>query len=903
MHPTPNDQTPLPRPASRRALEPSTGGLTIRRVFTRPGVDPLQTVEWTHRDAVIRRADGGAVFEQRDVEVPATWSATACNVVASKYLRGAVGAPERETSIRQLLTRVCHTIAGWGRADGYFATDENAAVFRDELTWLCLHQHMAFNSPVWFNVGVVERPQCSACFINSVEDNLGSILDLAKTEALLFKWGSGSGSNLSSLRGSNEPLSGGGTASGPVSFMRGFDSFAGVIKSGGKTRRAAKMVILDVDHPDILQFVRCKADEERKAWALIETGYDGGFHVPGGAYDSVGFQNANHSVRVSDAFMEAVRDDRDWELVGVASGDVVGTISARTLLSEIAEAAWVCGDPGLQYDDAINRSHTCPSTARINASNPCSEYMFLDDSACNLASLNLMRFRDDRGRFDVERFDAACRLTLTAQEILVDRASYPTPRIAANSGEYRPLGLGYANLGALLMAEGLPYDSPEARERAAGLTAVMTGAAYARSAEIAESKGAFGGYERNREPMLLVMEHHASAARGGGTADDGIREHAAEVWDEVLERGRRHGYRNAQATVIAPTGTIAFMMDCDTTGIEPDIALVKTKTMVGGGSMRLVNGTVSEALERLGYREEQRRAIVEHLEARGTIEGAPGLAGRHLAVFDCAFEAPGGSRSIGPEAHIAMMAAVQPMISGAISKTVNVPGAYTAEQIAGLYTRSWELGLKAVAIYRDGSKRTQPLNAGVGTPEGADAEPVPAPVRRRLPVERAALTHKFTVGGHDGYITVGLYDDGTPGEIFLVMSKEGSVVSGMLDAFATAVSMALQYGVPIQALCTKFSHMRFEPSGFTGNPNIPMAKSILDYVFRWLELKYGDPDARQPTMDQVPLPFGGGATTGATAPAPELQADAPPCTNCGAITVRSASCYLCFSCGSSNGCS
>jgi len=903
--------------------------LTVERYFTTEGVDPYSTVSWELRDAVIGDASGNSVFEQRGVEIPAPWSQTATNVVVSKYFRGHLNTPERETSIRQLIGRVCDTVAQWGWEDGYFANKKDLKTFRDELTWLCLHQHMAFNSPVWFNVGVEAHPQCSACFINSVDDTMESILGLAKTEGLLFKWGSGTGSNLSPIRSSKENLRGGGTASGPVSFMRGFDAFAGVIKSGGKTRRAAKMVILDVDHPDIAEFINCKAEEEKKAWALIDSGYDGGFNVPGGAYDSVFFQNSNNSVRVSDAFMEAVVSGSKWHTRAVTSGEVVDTYEARDMMAEISEAAWLCGDPGMQYDTTINDWHTCINTDRIYASNPCSEYMFLDNSACNLASLNLMKFRSADGSFDIERFRRAARLTITAQEILIDRASYPTPAIERNSHDYRPLGLGFANLGALLMARGLPYDSPAGQAYAGAITALMHGEANLQSSKIAEVKGVFAGYTKNEKPFLRVMNKHREVGRKLSAQYVPAEMKAAvnSVWDEVLESGKERGFRNGQVTVLAPTGTIGFMMDCDTTGVEPDIALIKYKKLVGGGMIKIVNQTVPLALDVMGYSDTEREAILSYLDREETIEGAPGMKAEHLAVFDCAFKARKGTRTIAPMGHVRMMGATQPFLSGAISKTVNMPTGATPAEIADVYIQAWKLGLKAIAIYRDGCKRTQPLNTSRDVETSAAEVKVERiiekvieyrPVRRKLPDERTALTHKFSVAGHDGYITVGLYDDGTPGEIFLTMAKEGSTVSGLMDAFATSVSLALQYGVPIQVLCDKFAHMRFEPSGYTGNQDIPFAKSLMDYIFRWLDLRYGEGQQKQEA-----LPFEEKTSTGVAPAAPTAavtgsgnsaersherevfttQADAPPCHVCGSIMVRSGACYKCFNCGATSGCS
>jgi ribonucleoside-diphosphate reductase alpha chain len=892
-------------------------GLRFERFFTRPGVHPFDEVRWELRVASISGERGEVIFEQKDVEVPEFWSQLATNVVASKYFRGLLGSPQRERSAKQLISRVADTITAWGRKDGYFATEEDADTFHKELIHLLLMQKATFNSPVWFNVGVPgERPQASACFINSVEDSMESILDLVKTEGMVFKYGSGTGTNFSRLRSSREHLAGGGTASGPVSFMRGYDAFAGVIKSGGKTRRAAKMVILNADHPDILAFIRCKAEEEKKAWALIEAGYDGSFNVPGGAYDSVSYQNANHSVRVSDAFMEAAVKGLPWQTRYVTTGEVADTYNARDLLREIAEATWICGDPGLQYDDTINRWHTCKNTDRIYASNPCSEFVFLDDTACNLASLNLMAFRKPDGEFDIEAFRQAVRVMITAQEIIVDNAAYPTPKITRNSHDYRPLGLGYANLGALLMARGLPYDSDAGRAYAAAITAVMTGEAYAQSAVIArDCGGPFPGFARNREPMLEVIRMHRAHAdkiEAKETVPPDLLRAAYECWDQALVLGEQYGYRNAQVTVLAPTGTIAFMMDCDTTGVEPDIALVKYKTLVGGGMMKIVNRTVPEALQRLGYSQEQVEDIMAYIERTDTIEGAPHLKPEHLPVFDCAFKPANGQRSIHYMGHIKMMGAVQPFLSGAISKTVNMPNDATVEGIMEAYIEAWKLGVKAIAIYRDGSKRTQPLSTKK-TSEQLEKQPQETrPVRRKLPDERQSITHKFSVGGHEGYITVGLYPDGTPGEIFITMSKEGSVVSGLMDSFATAISLALQYGVPLETLVNKFAHMRFEPSGVTNNPQIRFAKSIMDYIFRWLALKFLPPE-KQPASEAASIENHTNLSGKATEPQRTLreteqmvfqfQADAPPCPDCGSIMVRNGACYKCLNCGTTSGCS
>jgi ribonucleoside-diphosphate reductase alpha chain len=950
MDTSPGPVTPFQKPASRPTRQERGShelGLAFAPTFCPEGLSPWSTTTWETRAARIAGPNGKVVFEQDKVEVPRSWSQTAANVVASKYFRGHQGTPQRETSVRQVIERVVNTITEWGREDGYFADDASAEAFRNDLAWLCLHQHLAFNSPVWFNVGHVDDPQCSACFINAVSDTMESILDLAKTEGMLFKWGSGTGSNLSALRGCAEKLSTGGTASGPVSFMRGFDAFAGVIKSGGATRRAAKMVILNISHPDVREFINCKADEERKAWALIDAGYDGAFNVTGGAYDSVAFQNSNNSVRVDDDFMRACENDETWHTRTVLDGEPVQAYRARDLLGEMAEAAWLCGDPGIQYDTTVNDWNPVLNSSRINASNPCSEYMFVDDSACNLASLNLLRFMEPNGGFDTERFQAACRLAITAQEIVVDRSSYPTEKIKLNSRYYRPLGLGYANLGALLMARGLPYDSDEGHAYAGALTSLMTGTAYAWSARIAEERGPFAGYRKNTSSMMRVIAKHRAAAEGlpEHLVPQPVIDAAKASWAEAEELGKAHGYRNAQVTVLAPTGTIGFMMDCDTTGVEPEFALVKYKKLVGGGMMKIVNRTVEVALQHLGYSAEEQTAIKSWLSEHETIEGAPHLKDEHLPVFDCAFRAANGTRSIEPMGHIRMMAAVQPFISGAISKTVNLPEHYTPEDIAEVYMDAWRLGLKAITIYRDGSKRSQPLSTAKDEAEEEKVEvstEVPPeirveyrPVRKKLPDERAAVTHKFNVAGHEGYVTVGLYDEGNPGELFIVMAKEGSVVSGLMDGFATSVSMALQYGVPLKVLCDKFTHTRFEPSGFTGNPEIPIAKSILDYIFRWLELRFlkgqtgnaiahragpqAYPATDNPSSDPAPIEPAQASPAqqeqagddDAESMVPNAsggnifvnQADAPPCHECGSIMMRSGSCYKCFNCGATSGCS
>ena len=947
----------------------SQRGLIFTRRFTTEGVSPYDEVEWEQRTASITDSKGNIIFEQQNVEVPVNWSMTATNIVASKYLHGKLGTLERETGARQLVSRVAETISKWGQTEGYFATPEDAAIFHDELTHMLLTQKVAFNSPVWFNVGCdrlepeakgenwhwdpatggvlcgatgYKNPQCSACFINSVEDSMAGIMELARTEALLFKFGSGTGTNFSSLRSSHESVSGGGTASGPLSFMRGFDAFAGVIKSGGKTRRAAKMAILNVDHPDILDFIDCKSKEEAKAYALVREGYDGS-GPDSEAYSSIFFQNANNSVRVSDEFMQANQDDGDFTTFTVKDHKPVKTYKAREIMHKIAEAAWLCGDPGMQFDTTINKWHTCKNSARINASNPCSEYMFLDNSACNLASLNLMKYVTPSGGFDIASYRHSISVIITAMEILVDNSGYPTESIARNSHDYRPLGLGFANLGALLMALGLPYDSAAGRDLAGSLTAIMTGQAYLQSAIVAANcppiasvtpltastdhqGGACPGFYVNREPFLDVIRMHRAEVNNIGASRqssepfavpqlDALLDASREAWDMALLYGERHGYRNSQVSVLAPTGTIGFMMDCDTTGIEPDLALVKFKKLVGGGMIKIVNNTVPAALFKLGYSDDDVNAIVSYIDATGTIEGAPGIKPEHLSVFDCSFKPAKCTRSIHYMGHVKMMAAAQPFLSGAISKTVNLPHEATVEDVAEVYAESWREGIKAVAIYRDGSKGTQPLNVSMDakrepsaleavgsrvlgrldagqpaaeadvkaleakpgeklevtaksvalvassfqcalaeiaklaaapaaaaqdavSPETQDLNGPPRAVRHRLPDERASVTHKFSIAGHEGYITVGLYPTGQPGELFIKMAKEGSTISGLMDSFATSISIALQHGVPLKVLCEKFAHTRFEPSGWTGNQQIGYAKSLMDYIFRWLHLRF-----------------------------------------------------------------
>ncbi len=901
---------------------PTPKGLEFRRYFTREGISPYDTVEWEYRTAAITSESGEVIFEQKNVEVPKNWSMTATNIVASKYFHGKRGSPERESSVRQLVGRVADTITEWGQKGGYFAGSQDAAIFHDELVHLLVNQMMAFNSPVWFNCGVEVKPQCSACFINSVEDTMGSILELAKTEGMLFKWGSGTGSNLSPIRSSKEQLSGGGIASGPVSFMKGFDAFAGVIKSGGKTRRAAKMVILNAGHPDIMEFINSKANEEKKAWVLLDNGYAGG--VDGEAYSSIFFQNANHSVRVTDEFMQAVINDEDWTTRSVVDGAPVDTYKAREMMRMIADSAYICGDPGMQYDTTVNRWHTSKNTAPINASNPCSEYMFLDDSACNLASLNLLKFSDSDGRFNIEAFRKAVDVTITAQEIIVGFASYPTKKIERNSFDYRPLGLGYANLGALLMSQGIAYDSDLGRNYAAAITAMMTGEAYLQSAKIAGELGPCAGFDINRKPFLDVMRMHRDSVKQISRENVPVEMYDAAwtIWSDAVDLGVLHGYRNAQASVLAPTGTIGFMMDCDTTGIEPDLALVKYKKLVGGGTIKIVNNTVPPALVKLGYDDPRVKEIVHYVNEKGTIEGAPGLKPEHLPVFDCAFKATNGTRSIHYMGHLKMMGAVQPFISGAISKTVNLPSAVTVEEIEQAYIEGWRLGLKAVAVYRDGSKRTQPLSTSASEAKAA-AVVESRPVRRHLPVERHSITHKFGVAGHEGYLTIGMYEDGTPGEIFIVMAKEGSTLSGVMDSFATTCSMALQYGVPLKVLVDKFSHTRFEPSGFTSNPQVPYAKSIMDYIFRYLASKFLPADEARALgvqVDEAPLtpltiqstfqmPPAASKTSDVAGPSKKgalvdiEDRDAPVCFECGSLMVRNGACYKCLNCGSTSGCS
>ena len=953
--------------------------LSVRRLFTQPGVHPFDAVEWEIRDARI-----GSVFEQRDVEFPKSWSQNATNIVAQKYFRGQLDSPARERSVKQMVARVAGTIADWGRQRGYFASVEDGDTFEAELTYILLNQLAAFNSPVWFNVGFEEQPQCSACFILSVDDTMESILDWNTKEGKIFRGGSGSGINLSNIRGSMEPLSKGGTASGPVSFMRGADAWAGTIKSGGKTRRAAKMVVLDVDHPDIREFIWCKAKEEDKAAALRDAGFD--MSIDGDGFQSIQYQNANNSVRLTDEFMHAVENDLEWNLIARQTGQPIETLPARELMREISEAAWRCADPGVQYDTIINQWHTSPNSGRINASNPCSEYMHVDDSACNLASLNLMKFRRPDGTLDVERFNHTVDIVFLAQEIVVGPSSYPTEAIGHNARAFRQLGLGYANLGAYLMSNGLAYDSDGGRGFAASVTALMTGRAYLQSAKIAAGIGPYDRYPENREAHNNVMRMHRDASYAIPDAtceDEALLAASRDTWNDAVALGELYGYRNAQATVLAPTGTISFLMDCDTTGVEPDFSLIKYKELVGGGTMTIVNRTVPMALRTLGYSDQQVEQIEAHINEHGTIVDAPGLAEEHMSVFDVAV----GERAISHMGHIKMMGAVQPFLSGAISKTVNLPQTATVEDIADAYLQAWRLGIKALAIYRDGSKTAQALRT-----DAQDAQPVVVqgfseeevealvaarveeavnaaiatakadvgPARKRMPRERQSITHKFSLGGHEGYITAGMYEDGTVGEIFLTdIGKEGSTLRGMMNSFATAISISLQYGVPLETLVRKFAYMRFEPEGITTNPEIPFAKSMPDYIMRWLASRFLDADVQEdlgiltpevrarrtgediasaapggtngalksnggpaPAQAEVPTAGAQGAP-----PAPPVQpgdvqpptaalTDSPPvhparmvgldlgpaCTQCGGMMQRTGSCYTCSSCGNNTGC-
>jgi len=890
-----------------------------RRFFTIPGRDPFDEVEWELRDALIPGKDGPA-FEQRNVEFPKFWSQTATNIVAQKYFRGRLSSPERESSVKQMIGRIVDTIGGWGRAGGYFANDEGADTFEAELKAILVNQYASFNSPVWFNVGFEEKPQCSACFILSIDDSMESILDWIRREGIIFRGGSGSGVNLSRLRSSKEQLSKGGHASGPVSFMRGADASAGTIKSGGKTRRAAKMVVLDVDHPDVEEFIWCKAKEERKARVLEQAGYDMSLDSPDWA--SIQYQNANNSVRVTDAFMEAVVEGKDWNLTARTDGTVVDTIDARNLLRDIADAAWQCADPGVQYDTTINAWHTLPNTSRINASNPCSEYMSIDDSACNLASLNLMKFRREDGELDVAMLEHAVDVMFLAQEIAVGYSSYPTPEIGRNAVRFRQLGLGYANLGALLMARGLPYDSDEGRAYAAAITALMTSRSYRKSAEVAKRMGPFDGYRVNAAAMLGVIAKHRAAVGNidhASSVPDDLLSAARKAWDDALDFGEISGFRNAQATVLAPTGTISFMMDCDTTGVEPDFSLVKSKKLVGGGEITIVNKTVPMALDKLGYAPREVDEIVAFIDERNTVVGAPHLKTEHYPVFDCAI----GERAIHYMGHVKMMGAVQPFISGAISKTVNLPETVTVDEVAQLLIESWQLGVKAIAIYRDNCKVAQPLSGKDKSEAGATGALIPAgvvphPQRRRLPEDRTEVGRKFKVGEYEGYIHVGLFEDGTPGDVFVDIAKEGTTLAGLMNSFMISVSLGLQYGVPLEVYVSKFSHMRFEPSGLTNDADIRMAKSIVDYIFRWLGKKFLTADQQEEAgilTAEVKARLAAAYASGEAAPASVEAAppgqtalfnsweDAVECARCGGRMVRTGSCYTCRDCGTNTGCS
>jgi ribonucleoside-diphosphate reductase alpha chain len=897
--------------------------LAVRSYFTIPGRDPFDEIEWETRDAFIPGKDKPA-FEQKDVEFPKFWSQTATNIVAQKYFRGRMTSPERERSVRQMIGRVVDTIGRWGRDGRYFATEEEAETFEAELKAILVNQLASFNSPVWFNVGFEEKPACSACFILSIQDSMDSILDWIRREGVIFRGGSGSGVNLSKLRSSKEQLSKGGYASGPVSFMRGADASAGTIKSGGKTRRAAKMVVLDVDHPDIDEFIWCKASEERKARVLEQAGYDMSLDSPDWA--SIQYQNANNSVRVTDGFMGAIEGDADWNLTARTDGAVLETVKARKLLRDIAEAAWQCADPGVQYDTTINKWHTLPNTGRINASNPCSEYLSIDDSACNLASLNLMKFRREDGELDVEAFAHAVDVMFLAQEILVGYSFYPTPEIDTNAKAYRQLGLGYANLGALLMARGLPYDSDEGRAYAAAITSLMTGRAYRKSAEIAGRMGAFAGYQKNAAAMLGVISMHRAAVGNIENAESvpsDLLTACRTSWDEALDLGEVHGYRNAQATVLAPTGTISFMMDCDTTGVEPDFSLVKSKKLVGGGEITIVNKSVPMALDKLGYAPNEVEEIVAFVDERNSVVGAPFIKAEHYPVFDCAV----GDRAIHYTGHTKMMGAVQPFISGAISKTVNLPESVTVDEVAKLFLDSWKLGVKAIAIYRDNCKVAQPLSGK----KDADAQetlvsalpPVPLTQRRRLPDDRVEVGRKFRVGEYEGYIHVGLFEDGTPGDIFVDIAKEGTTLAGLMNSFMISVSLGLQYGVPLEVYVSKFAHMRFEPSGMTNDPDIRAAKSIVDYIFRWMGKKFLSVDQQEEigilsaeVRARLAEGYRNGGDAPAAAPAAPLEAappgqtalfnafeDAQECAKCGGRMVRTGSCYTCRDCGTNTGCS
>ncbi len=922
----------------KKLFAPQKGekNISLKRIFTKEGIHPFDEIQWVRRDVAV----GGEkkVFEQKNVEFPDFWSMNAVNITASKYLRGKLGSPEREDSLKTMISRVTRTIREWGEKFGYFASKEQAQIFEEELTHLIVYQMGSFNSPVWFNVGTREHPQCSACFILSVKDDMNSILDWIKTEGMIFRGGSGSGVNLSPLRAKSEPLSQGGKSSGPVSFMRGADSVAGMIKSGGTTRRAAKMVVLDIDHPDILDFVRAKADEEKKIRALMEAGYNMS-DLNNEAWNSIQYQNANNSVRISDKFMESVERDETWETIYRTSGTPAHQYSARWLLNEIGQAAWECGDPGVQFDTTINKWHTCPNSGRINASNPCSEYMHIDDSACNLASINLLKFLREDGTFMTKEFVAAVDTFILAQEIIVDGSSYPTPKIGENAHKFRQLGLGFANLGAFLMRKGIPYDSDEARAWAGAISSLMSGEAYRFSAVLAERMGPFEGFEINRDPMLNVIRMHGVASRAIDSffvRDEQLMEESRMVWEKAYNLGKRNGFRNSQVTVIAPTGTISFMMDCDTTGIEPDFSLVKYKQLVGGGMMKIVNASVESALENLGYLENERREIVSWISEHGTSEGAPHIKNEHLPVFDCAVRPEKGTRSISWKGHVKMVGAVQPFISGAISKTFNMSNETTKEEIADAYMMAWKLGIKAFAVYRDGSKATQPLNTSASSKSKTGKSNREEFVyRKRLPSTRISETHKFSIAGHEGYLTYSMYEDGRLGELFIRMSKQGSTLSGLLDVFAISVSLALQYGVPLKELAQKFVYTRFEPAGFTENQDIRIATSIVDYIFRYLVFRFLGPDdlsefGMTPLLSEnaeiqkengenevaeVTMKVATTVTPHSVSSEESLSIKTQKekgrsvstdiaCRKCGGIMVRTGTCSTCLQCGdSSGGCS
>ncbi len=921
----------------------------IRRFFTKAGIHPFDEIKWVKRNVEIGN------FKQENVEFPDFWSENAVNITASKYFRGKIDSPSREKSLKQVIERVVKTIRKWGEDFGYFKNKKQAQIFEDELIHLLVYQKASFNSPVWFNVGIKDKPQCSACFILSVEDDMVSILDWIRTEGLIFKGGSGAGVNLSKLRAKNEPLSGGGYSSGPVSFMRGADAVAGMIKSGGTTRRAAKMVILDIDHPDILEFIRCKAEEEKKIRALMAAGYDM-TDLNNEAWSSIQFQNANNSVRIPDEFMHAVLEDKEWSTFYRTSGKVAKVYKARELLGEIAQAAWECGDPGVQFDTIINSWHTCPNSGRINASNPCSEYMHLDNSACNLASLNLLKFLKEDKTFDVKAFKQAVDIMILAQEIIVDGSSYPTPQITENAHNFRELGLGFSNLGAFLMEIGLAYDSDKARALAASIASLMSGEAYRFSAAIASLKGPFNGFEINKDPMLKVINRHLEAALNINHSlidQKDLSEESIRVWQEALRFGQIYGFRNSQVTVIAPTGTISLMMDCDTTGIEPDFSLVKVKKLVGGGWLKIVNQTVPKALAHLGYLKEEIEEIVNYILEEGTVEGAPYIREEHLPIFDTAVKPLKSKRVISWQGHVRMVAAVQPFISGAISKTFNIPHETTREEIEEAYIMAWKLGIKAFAVYRDGSKASQPLQVAETEKEKSSQTEtqnllstslnLKGVERRRLPITRPSETHKFVVGGHEGYLTYSFFEDGSLAEIFIRIAKQGSTLAGLLDVFSIAVSLALQYGVPFKVLAEKFIHSRFEPAGYTENPQVLVATSIVDYIFRYLALKFlpkedlfdlgissshfnqnfGEGETK--VLETIKINYLNEDLVKEEVKKSEIQVDndfseksnkrtskngngyvyaGTVCKKCGGMMIQSGSCYTCLECGeSSGGCS